>query len=221
MTPEDDLETGPEGEEIVTLEGVLDIDRVAGGKRFQGVWLETASSRYVIAYRPNERYFPFVEKRVTVTGYVEHIPPHVQHIGATHFVIKDIALARGEPPHDPVPTELLPPRAVRAGAEVEAAAGRWVQAIGILKGSAPTDSSARVKASVDVGGAVLEVILSAHLYERHWAQLEGKTLTVAGRLSEETPRRLYTADATRVCAGEDLECWRPRARPLKGKLPPK
>ncbi len=221
MPPSDDPTTGPEGEEFVTLEGFLDIDRVPGGKRFQGVWFETASSRYVITYRPEARYFPFVEKRVTVTGYVEYIPPHVQHIGATHFIIKDIALAPGETPHDPVPTELLPPRTVRTAAEVTAAAGRWVQAVGTLKGSTATDSSTWVEANVDVGGAVLEVTLSAHLYGKHWEANEGKTVTVPGRVSKDTHHKLYVADATRVCAGENLDCWMPKKLPMKGKLMPK
>jgi hypothetical protein len=224
VKPVNDPETGPEGEAIVTVEGVLDIDRVPGGKRFQGVWLETASGRYVITYRPHARYFPFVEKRVAVTGYVEHIPPHVQSIGATHFVVQDIALAPGESPHDPVPTDLLPPRPVRAGAEVAAAAGRWVQAVATLKGSTPTDSSTWVEANLDVGGEPVKVTLSAHLYEKHWARLEGQTLTVPGRLSQGTPRELYVADSSRVCAGEDLGCWRPRAGApagMKGKLPTK
>ncbi len=200
-------ETGPEGEEIFTVEGELDIDRVAGGKEFQGVWFETDSARYVLSYRPADRFLPFQEKRVTVTGYVEHIPPNVQSIGATHFVVRDIALAPGETPHDPVPTAPLTPRMVRTAAEVMASANRWVQIVGTLTGSTPDASSDWVEVTVDVDGVAVTFTLSEHYYQKGWAAHEGEAITVPGRFGDDPASSFHHVPRDEACPGEDPDCW--------------
>ena len=199
-------DVGPDGEPVSEFDAFLDIDRVPAGKRFQGVWLEAPDASYVVTYRPDPAFFPYQEKRVRVRGYVEHIPPHVQHIGASHFVVDSIRIADGESAHDPVPTDLLAPRVVSTPEGLAEARGRWVQLVGTLKGSEPNARGGSwVDALIEVEGVVVRVMLADHVFEKNWEALVGKTMTVVGVVRAGDEARLRGSNV--LCEGADEECW--------------
>jgi hypothetical protein len=113
--------------------GFLDIDRVAGGKRLQGVWLTKDNGRkLVISYRPQERFFPFVEKRVRIIGSTRWPDSSRQALQMTHLDVEKIELAPGETPHDPVPDTLLEPPNVDSIDEASRRTDLWVTVVGEL-----------------------------------------------------------------------------------------
>jgi hypothetical protein len=77
------------------IEATLRIDDHAGGKHFQGVWLERDDgARWVISYRADDWWLPFRDHRVRVQGVVYE--PQGQAVMATHFRVKTLALTPGE-----------------------------------------------------------------------------------------------------------------------------
>jgi hypothetical protein len=131
--PEAESETTQEATDMkerhTTLTGVLTIDPISMGKRFQGTWLRTGDTDYVITYRARARYLPFQGKRVVVTGEAYRPGPNVQHIQAEHLRIETIELADGETPHSPPPEGVLPPPVVTNRAELGEVT-KWAVVIG-------------------------------------------------------------------------------------------
>jgi hypothetical protein len=116
--------------EMDELTGFLTMDPVAGGKRFQGTWIESKGVRHVVSYRPVQAYFAFQNKRVVARGERYMPGPHEQHIDAPHFRVKELELADGEVPHDPPLDRLATPPTARSLAEADAVPGRWVRLVG-------------------------------------------------------------------------------------------
>ncbi|CAN0342949.1 unnamed protein product, partial [Laminaria digitata] len=114
------------------------IDRIPGGKRFQGSWLLLPGGRaLLLSYRPIPEHFDLVGKRVVATGRHYSNPPHIQQISADHFELHAIKPAPGVSPITPKPDTLPIPDRVRDASEFRAMLGRWVQVTGTLRGPAP------------------------------------------------------------------------------------
>lgn len=71
--------------------GVLSIDPEPGGKKFQGVWLDAAGKRFVLAYRAAELWRWFEGREVVLTGGCYQ--PFGQAINATHFDVESLRVA--------------------------------------------------------------------------------------------------------------------------------
>lgn len=125
-------ESGPQGRaevipaELTAYEGILDMDRVAGGKRFQGTWLRRDDgTRLLLSYRPMPEHFNLIERRVVVRG--EHYSPEGQAIMAEHFRPSTIELAKGEPPAGEPPKEIPLPARSTTGDALRARVGGWAE----------------------------------------------------------------------------------------------
>eukprot|EP01006_Ploeotia_vitrea_P057135 TRINITY_DN68155_c11_g1_i1.p1 TRINITY_DN68155_c11_g1~~TRINITY_DN68155_c11_g1_i1.p1 ORF type:complete len:226 (-),score=24.96 TRINITY_DN68155_c11_g1_i1:532-1209(-) len=115
----------------VTLHGVYDVDRTAGGKALQAGTLLVSNpaggqSTLILSYRPEPKYFQFVEKQVTVVG--QFYSPNGQAVNGDHFNVHSMKLQPGEVPYDPLPTELPDPPLVTCYDELLPRVGWWVTA---------------------------------------------------------------------------------------------
>jgi hypothetical protein len=188
------------------FEAILDMDRLEGGKRFQGTWLEKPNGeRLLVSYRLVPEYFRFVEKRVLVTGDPYRPGAHEQHIDATHFTVKSIDLAPGETPYDPPPQELPPPPLVTKRAELETRLDRWIEVQGNLR-------SAGKHADDDWCDAIITLPdtteLTTQIYftemESTWKPLVGQPVTVLGKLFREDGKLKLSGPA--ICPGTTRGC---------------
>jgi hypothetical protein len=195
----------------VTFEARFDIDRLAGGKRFQGAMLYLDSGRVLVAgYRPIPRYFQFVDKRVRVTGRHYTPSPDVQHVSGDHFSIEKMQLAEGETPYDPKPTALPTPPTVTRGSELEPRNRRWVQLFAVLdagrreKDDYWCDVVLKLSDGVLVSGSVYYLS-----FDNRWRPLMGQKVTVIGRVKmegEQGQRRFSLEGPLSVCRGKVPRC---------------
>ena len=163
--------------------GYLDIDRVSGGKRAQPVTLKTASTTYLLAYRPDPKYYPFVGKEVL--AQLEPYQPEGQAMSGDHAHVKSIKLAPDQTAHDPVPTKLLPPKLVTTKDELLQHIGQWVQfEATFIKHYKPKNSQYWTNVHVKGPGGL---ILRAHISESNLKDGWQGTLTVVGKPQKPTP----------------------------------
>lgn len=201
------------------MEGFLDMERLASGKRFQGTWIHLdAGEPLLLSYRPVPEYFGFVERRVVFTG--ERYEPRGQAVGAQHFRIATIELAPGETPYDPVPATLPKPPVLRDRASLRARHGRWVQVVGtLMPGKAlPKDGSLEtMETSIRLqDGSLVMSRTAKSYYERDWRALEGQVVTSLGKLHIDHGA-LRLGYASSVCPGEVDGCGMPGLRSTSGK----
>ncbi len=203
IVPELDVE--PTYGETVTWTATLDMDRFPGGKRFQGVWLhpEGSDRAYVLSYRAGETWFPFVEKKVVVTGRPWWPGRDTQHIGADHFEVTTIDLAEGELPWDPVPTQVPePPTATSAAAVAERGLGHWVRVIATLEALEPDPRwPPAVLRLSDKTALRLEAVRGADA-----KPLLGQTVTAMARIGRDERGELVLAAPVAICAGDTARC---------------
>jgi hypothetical protein len=210
----------------VTFEARLDIDRLAGGKRFQGTVLYLDSGQVLVAaYRPIPRYFEFVDKRVVVTGRHYMPSPDVQHVSGLHFSIESIKLAPGETPYDPKPVELPTPASVRRGDQLEPLHRRWVQLFARLDAGRlkPDDYWSDVVLKLADGVPVSATVYQTS-FKNKWKPLIGREVTVIGKLAVEGPegqRRYALQGPLSICRGKVPRCgMEPVAPQHKPGCPP-
>lgn len=188
------------------LTGIFDIDRIAGGKQFQGSWLHRPDGEsLVLSYRPMEEYLAFVEKRVVVRG--QHYSPQGQAIGGPHFRVESMRLAEGETATATIPRSLpVPPRCLDH-ATLRERLDRWAQVVGTLV-------EAR---DLEVGGDWQDVVLrlddgtellvteTRWVVDRDYRPRFGTRVTMTGKLLLDEDR-LRLGGATALCEGEVDGC---------------
>ena len=181
--------TKTEEADIVELEGVFDIERLAGYKRFQGSWLYTDGGRYVLSYRPMPEYTPFVERRVVARG--AHYTPWGQAISARHFRVDSMRLADGETPRDDVEPGQLPiPPTVRTRAEFERREDRSLQLFATLV-SVTGDNANRREITLRLDdGALLESSLPTFYLDQLERDAVGERVTILGTVYSTRPQPL-------------------------------
>ena len=194
------------GEKIVTYTARFDMDRLAGGKRFQGSILYLDGGRTLLAsYRPMKQYFQFVDRRVVVQGFHWSPPPEAQQIMADHFSITSMKLAPGQTPYATKPTSLPSPPLVRTRGELEARKDRWVQVVATLAGGKKPANEAWGVANLVLGdGTAVEASVYWGTYEQRWKSLVGKKVTVTGKAAvkdEGGKKRLLLPGRTAICQG--------------------
>ena len=212
----DELSTDPNGSDTddpfaptygaeVEREALYLIDPVAGSKRLQAVSLHFDEGEpWILHYRPMRGELQYADKRVTVRGRPYTNSPLVQSVMGTHFEMASIALAPGETPWDPVPTEIPAPAQVRTAAELEARSGLWAHCVGHLTryGPLPGDSFWSTGSfTLEDGTAVDLPQLST---DTAFGDLVGKQATVLGRVSKEGGRLVL--HARKICAGTVGRC---------------
>lgn len=172
----------------VYKDAIFEVDRVPGGKRFQGSWLLLGSGeRLLLSYRPLPGYFHLLGKRVIATGRHKTHAPHEQQIGADHFELSSMEAAPGEAPITPKPVQLPSPPHVKTRAEFRAHFGRWVRIHPTFTGLAtPQEDSRWLRLGLKLeDGSALEVHTSTSDYEKSWRPLAGKQLTLLGEASSD------------------------------------
>lgn len=187
------------------FEGIFDIDRLAGGKDFQGSWLELEDGRrYVLSYRPMPAHVDKVERRVVVRGFT--YAPEGQRIRSEHLQVISMRLADGETPYVSPPTSLPAPPHVLTRAELRARVGRWVQAVGTLKDAKRPDADGwqEVELRLDDGAAV-STIERESLVERIYRPNFGARVTLIGELSQRDGAFVLVG-TTGLCVGEVEGC---------------
>lgn len=192
----------PPAPELGTYEGRLDIDRIPGGKKLQAVWLHVdgEDNPWIVKYRPDPRYFPFIEKRVRVRGRTYRPDSHHQQVGALHFEIADIELAEGESPHVPVPTALPAPPRIATGAALDARQG-WLRLFGTLE-KVDRESDWRGKATIRLpDGTPVVVTCSPKTFE----PLIGKQVSVVGHTAGPNAKG-WRASGRAICEGDVPRC---------------
>lgn len=193
-TPED---TVSEQETVTYDDAIFEIDRVAGGKRFQGSWLLLPGGQeLLLSYRPMPEHFDLLGKKVVATGKHYTNPPNIQSIGADHFELHSIEAAPGVKPLSPKPTSLPAPPIVRDEKSFRGMFRRWVQLraklIGESEGNDKEDSWIEVVLELE-DGTKIHANFYKLTYEREFAKLEGKQISTTGRAWSEKLER-WTPD---------------------------
>lgn len=200
-------------ESIRQCEGRYEVDPIPGGKRFQGSWLVLDDrTRYVLSYRPMPDFFPYVNKRVIITGRPYHPGSDTQYIQAAHFQVTDITLAEGESPYEEAPTQLPAPPLLHTTAELCAYAGRWVQVVGKLVALIEDPDAYFCIAHLQLAGG--DVIIARNAAKSLWGSFIRRTVTVTSRVEVELSRStpgISTAGIALVgwyalCPGEVTRC---------------
>ena len=176
-------------------EGRVEFDPVAGGKMFQGTWLVTRGSRYLLSYRPDKALLKFANKRVVFKGRPYRPGRDVQHILAEHLHLDQIALAPGEAPWPVEPTEVPPPKTARSKKEVEALSPGWARVVGtIAKIAASEQMWTKATLRFDDGST----IDAPSVRREDWSKLAGKRVTVIASVGpERAPAPIVSLDAPR------------------------
>jgi len=121
--------------ERTEFEALYRIAPSPAGKRLQEVVLvRDDGESWIRSYRPVAEEYQYQEKRVTVIGRPYVNSPYVQSVGGTHFELETIALAPGETPYDPLPTELPPPPLARTAEAARALSGWYAVCVGTRQG---------------------------------------------------------------------------------------
>lgn len=197
--------------QLVTFTARFDIDRLPGGKMFQGSILYLDDGRQLVAsYRPMKAYFEFVDRRVVVSGHHYSPPREAQQIMADHFSIKSMKLAPGQPPYPSKPTRLPRPTLVRKRSELEARHGRWVTLVGKLASGQKRANDSWCDATLKLAdGTPVGTEMYIGSFNSEWRPLMGKQVSVTGKLSvkqEGTQKRLTILGRTAICAGVVVGC---------------
>jgi hypothetical protein len=207
----------------ITGEGRIEIDPVPGGKLFQGTWLVTSGTRYVLGYRPMPELLKYVNKRVAFSGRPYRPGRDVQHIMAEHLALDHVTFAAGETPWAEEPTDVPPPPAVRSRKDAEAS-GSWVRVVAVLE--AVGDGEYWVKARLRFeDGSTID---APSVRKEEWAPLAKKLCSVVGQVRPEHepdalalsppppgPKVLF---AVAICEGDVERCGmseRPKAKATK------
>jgi len=185
-----------------SVEGTLEIDRVAGGKRFQGTWLlRDDGGDYVLSYRPDPELFRFVGKRVFAIGQPYRPGPEEQHVEAQHFKLITMVLAPGETPWEPAPTELPPPPRVGTAAGLAAMARRWVVAEGTLTDEwTPDEVGGSGTARLRLDNGEVSVTVTETAWRDVWAPLIGKEVDVTARVHLTDADKLALGSANTIAS---------------------
>lgn len=204
---------GPkEKPKIVSYSARFDIDRLPGGKMFQGSILYLGDgSTLVASYRPMKQYFHLVDQRVAVKGFHWSPPAHAQQIMASHFTITEMSLdPKASPFYATKPIQLPAPPAVRTGKELAARDGRWVRVIGTLRGGSKPKNEAWGTAELTLAdGALAYASVYWSTYELEWKPLVGQDVTITGKAGvkeEGGKKRLLVVGRTAVCKGVVERC---------------
>jgi len=121
--------------ERTEFEALYRIAPSPAGKRLQEVLLvRDDGESWIRSYRPVAEEFQYQEKRVAVSGRPYTNSPYVQSVGGTHFELETIALAPGETPYDPLPTDLPPPPLARTADAARALMGWYAVCVGTREG---------------------------------------------------------------------------------------
>ncbi len=131
----------------------------------------------MLGYRPIPQYYPFVDKRVTVTGHPYSPGRDTQHVLATHFQLISMAFAPGETPYAEPPTELPAPPLLRTAEAIYARDGLWGQVVGRLIALADDPDTMFYNAQLELqDGSVVDRPLRCRrsveiLYRQHSSRL--------------------------------------------------
>lgn len=183
-----------------SVEGILEIDRVAGGKDFQGTWLlRDDGGDYVLSYRPDASLFKFVGKRVFAIGQPYRPGRDEQHINAQHFKLLTMVLAPGEAAWDPEPTALPPAPRVTTAAGLAAMARRWVEAEGTLTSEwTLEDGGYWGNARLRLDNGHVSVSVSKSAWDTEWAPLVGTDVLVTARVTLTDEDKLILGGANAI-----------------------
>lgn len=166
---------------VMHCEGRYEVDPIPGGKRFQGSWLVLDDGkRYVLGYRPITEYYPFVDKRVIITGRPYSPGRDTQHVLASHFQVASMELAPGEVPYAESPTKLPAPPLLRTADAIYARDGRWGQVVGRLIALEDDPDSYFNNAQLQLQGGT--IIVARYAAEGLWRPYIGSTITVMSRV---------------------------------------
>ena len=198
VEPSEDMYEPTFGERT-TVVGVLDMARVAGGKRLQPTVLEPDGGGEVLllSYRPVAAWYGFVERRVRVTGRPYTPSPYTQHVNGSHFEVEAVELEDG----GEAPTvDSLPPATKVATLEALPAPGRWVRIVGTLQ-PLPSTEDAWTTVTVDLEDGTR---FHADVRVRQARGHDGKMVSCVGQLDVAGTRTLV--GQTALCAGDDARC---------------
>lgn len=166
---------------VMQCEGRFEIDPIPGGKRFQGSWLVLDNGkRYVVSYRPVAKYFPFVDKRVYVTGRPYTPGRDTQHMMAEHFQVDTMELVPGETPYAETPVECPAPPLLHTVDEITACDGRWGQVVGQLLALEDDPDTYFNIAHLQLEDGT--IIIARYASEQMWKPYIGSTITVMSRI---------------------------------------
>lgn len=199
--------TAPPSTEPDALQGFFDIDRISGGKRFQGSWLELPDGeRLVLSYRPLRDYLAYVEKQVVVTG--ERYQPEGQAISGPHFRVESMRLAEGETARATVPTSLPVPPLCRDQAAVLDRLDRWAQVVGTLVDAHEIGSRGWYEVVLRLDdGTELRLTEFGTMVDHLYRPRFGTRVTITGQLSRaDDSGGLRLGGATALCEGEVDGC---------------
>lgn len=184
--------------------GILDVERIAGGKRLQATTLECDDGEtYILSYRPMLDHLDKIERRVIVRG--ETYAPEGQAVGGRHLRARSIHLAEGEAPAPVVEGALPVPPIARSGAEARARVGRWVQIVGVLVGVKPGDDTWQVVILRLGDGVEVEITETRGIVDRVYRPHFGAQVTALGNLFAGEEGRLGLGRVA-LCAGEVDGC---------------
>jgi hypothetical protein len=198
---------------VVTLGGTYEVDPVAQGKKFQGAWLlpEGGKERLVLSYRPEPKYFAFIGKRVVVTGRHRVLPPYVQQIGADHFDLHSIALAKGEAPYAEVPKQIPAPPLADSKEKLAALSGRWARVYGrvLTLEVSPEESRYVLKLAVAMPDGHVLSVKDLYLGNMRWDKAKKvDAITLIGRAGQVRTDggMVPDIDFAAVCQGHVERC---------------
>jgi hypothetical protein len=184
-------------------EAIYVVDPVPGAKELQaGYLLFPDGETWVVSYRPDPALYPYVDKRVVVSGRPNKPSPMVQHVGSIHIELDDIRLADGETPWDPPPVELPAPPITRTVPEIAARAGRWAQIPGTPVSLAADEAWFAGVLRLEDGTEVRVVVpgIGEAAFRNHLS----KPSTLLGRVAVEDGAVRVSYGA--ICAGEAPRC---------------
>jgi hypothetical protein len=195
--------------DAVTVTGVYRVDPVAQVKRFQGTWLDKADGkRLLLSYRPVPRYYPYIGKRVEVTGRYPKIDPRAQRIvGPDHFTAQSITLLPGQQPgpkHIPTPPE------VSSKADLARHVGQWVRLHGKARERkiSPHESHYLQRLVVRLPDGHEVSTRKRYLRNLKWNERNPTTdVTVIGRVWKRKPGVELTVSFNAVCQGRVPRCF--------------
>ncbi len=210
----------PSYSEPVTLTGILDMDRLPSGKRFQGTWLITDTNQppLLLSYRPIKEYFHLIGHAVTVTGRHKTLSPNVQQVDAHHFDADSIT-----PTHqDQLTTahlDALPPAPLIDPTQgISQWNHRWVHIHGTPQALEQENNSIFKDVTLTTTSKVsFTLSLNQAEYKQHWLPLVGKQSTILGKLiTTDDPKVFILSGPHLMCEGSLNAC--PTPSPKKTKL---
>lgn len=183
--------------ERTTVIGLLDMARVAGGKRLQPTVLypDGGGEPLLLSYRPVRAWFGFVERRVRVVGRPWTPGAETQHVNGAHFEVETITLEDGTLPPE---LDRLSPATLVDRADGLPDVGRWVRLRGTLKRIEDVDGRWATGVLTVAGGEVrLRQVPVSRLRERL-----GQDITAVGAVGEGGALEGIIA----LCEGDDALC---------------